>query len=126
MSVCLSYVHPNFSFWIISKYQWSFTILGLCIDIVEIRFGTDNEQMSSIVPATRPYFLFRAMTSKYEWIFTRLGICIDIVEIRFGIASGQISPSLPELSARHMSVVSLADDNLSKYKWTFTKTWYLH
>ena len=41
--VCLSYyVHPSvFSFTDdnLSKHQWIFTRLGMCIDIVEIWFG---------------------------------------------------------------------------------------
>ena len=41
----------------LSKYQWLFTKLGMCIDIVEIWFGIANEQISSIfdksyLPAT--------------------------------------------------------------------------
>ena len=31
-----------------SKYQWIFTNLGMCIDIVEICFGVSNGQISSI------------------------------------------------------------------------------
>ena len=50
LSVHLLYVHPSvFSFLDdnLSKYQWIFTKLGVCIDIVEIRFGIVNEQISS-------------------------------------------------------------------------------
>ena len=32
----------------LSKYQWIFTKLGMCIDIVEIWFGIANGQISSI------------------------------------------------------------------------------
>ena len=32
----------------LSKHQWSFTKLGMCIDIVEICFGIANGQISSI------------------------------------------------------------------------------
>ena len=32
----------------LSKYQWIFTKLGVCIDIVEIWFGIANGQISSI------------------------------------------------------------------------------
>ena len=31
----------------LSKHQWSFTKLGMCIDIVEIWFGIANGQISS-------------------------------------------------------------------------------
>ena len=55
MCVCLS-VHPSvilpFVFLFLddnmSKYQLIFTKLGMCIDIVEIWFGIDNGQISSI------------------------------------------------------------------------------
>ena len=49
LSVCQSYVHPSgFHFRMItSKYQWIFTKLGMCIDIVEIWFGIANRQISS-------------------------------------------------------------------------------
>ena len=50
----------------LSKYQWSFTKLGLCIDIVEIWFWIANGQISSIfdsyLPATNQYFHFRTIT----------------------------------------------------------------
>ena len=47
----------------LSKHQWIFTKLGMCIDIVEIWFEIANEQISSnsdsYLPKTRPYFHFR-------------------------------------------------------------------
>ena len=50
MSFRLSSVRPNFSFPDdnLSQYQWIFTKLGMCIDIVEIWFGIANWQISSI------------------------------------------------------------------------------
>ena len=51
-SVCQSYVplsvHFSFPDDNLSKYQWIFTKLGVCIDIVEIWFGIANGQISSI------------------------------------------------------------------------------
>ena len=46
LSICLPYVCPSlFSFRDdLSKCQWIFIKLGVCIDIVEIWFGIDNEQ----------------------------------------------------------------------------------
>ena len=32
----------------LSKYQWIFMKLGVCIDIVEVWFGIDNGKISSI------------------------------------------------------------------------------
>ena len=54
-SVCLSVrqsvVRPSVRFSFpddnLSKHQWIFTKLGLCIDIVDIWFGTANGQISS-------------------------------------------------------------------------------
>ena len=52
LSVRLSYVHPSVHFSFpddnLSKHQWVFTKLGMCIDIVEIWFGIANGQISSI------------------------------------------------------------------------------
>ena len=50
-------------------------------------------------------------------------MCIDIVEIWFGIANGysSIFDRVIELSARHTSIFSFSDDNLSKFHWIFTK-----
>ena len=48
----------------LSKNQWIFANLGMCIDIVEIWFGIANGQISSIfdgvrryLPVTCPFFL---------------------------------------------------------------------
>ena len=50
----------------LSKHQWIFTKLGMCIDIVEIWFGIAIGQMSSdfdgYLPETGPYFCFRMIT----------------------------------------------------------------
>ena len=50
----------------LSKLQWIFTKLGMCINIVEILFGIANGQISSIFDSyllkTRPYFRFRTIT----------------------------------------------------------------
>ena len=41
-SVCFSFPDDN-----LSKHQWIFTKLGMCIDIMEIWFGIANGQISS-------------------------------------------------------------------------------
>ena len=69
-SVCLSIrpsVHFSFPDDNLSKHQWIFTKLGMCIDIVEIWFGIANGQISSnflrsYLPETIPYFRFRTIT----------------------------------------------------------------
>ena len=56
-SVCISF--PDYN---LSKHQWIFTQLGMCIDIVEIWFGIANGQILSnfdgVMPESCPYFLF--------------------------------------------------------------------
>ena len=47
-SVRLSVRPSVFRFRMMSKHQWIFTKLGMCIDIVEIWFGIANGQISSI------------------------------------------------------------------------------
>ena len=50
-SVCFSFPDDN-----LSKRQWIFIKLGMCIDIVEIWFGIANGQifLRSYLPETRP------------------------------------------------------------------------
>ena len=89
----------------LSKHQWIFTKLGLCIDIVEIWFGIANEQISSnfdgvLYPRHAHIFVFHMITSKCQGILTKFGTCIDM-KIWFGIAYGQ-RQCLTELSARNM------------------------
>ena len=67
-SVRQSYVRPVFLFPDdnLSKRQWIFTKLGMCIDTVEIWFGNANGQVSSKfygdLPGTCPYFRFPMTT----------------------------------------------------------------
>ena len=89
---------PNNS---LSKFQWIFTKLGRCIDIVQIWFGIANGQIMQIFDrvSDTSIFLFSGENlSTYQWIFTKLSMCIDIVEIWFRIANEQISLFLIELS----------------------------
>ena len=50
-SIHLTVVHPSVRILFLddnlSKHQWIFTKLGMCIDIVEIGFGIANGQISS-------------------------------------------------------------------------------
>ena len=66
-SVRISFPNDN-----LSKHQWIVTKLGLCIDIVEIRCGSDNGRISS----------------NFDEILIKLGTYIYIKEIWFGIANG--------------------------------------
>ena len=79
----------------LSKHQWIFTKLGMCIDIVEILFGIANGQIrqffTELSAQDTPIFSFPDYNLSKQGIFTKLAICIDIKEIWFGIANGQIS-----------------------------------
>ena len=50
----------------LSKYEWIFIKLCICIDIMELWFGIANGQILSIfddyLPETRPYFHFQKIT----------------------------------------------------------------
>ena len=78
----------------LSKYEWIFIKLDMCIDIVEIWFGIAYfvKFLMSYLPETHPYFCFLDDNlSKCQGILTKLGTCIDMKEIWFGIAYGQSS-----------------------------------
>ena len=91
----------------LSKCQWIFTNLCMCIDIVEIRIGIANGQISSnfdgvICLRHTPIFSFLDDNlSKCQGILTKVGTCIDIKEIWFGLLLGKFCQCLTELSARN-------------------------
>ena len=64
-----------------SKYQWIFTKLGMCIDIVKIWFGIPIGQILSILTELSAHdkfvFLFQDNNlSKSLWIFTKLDMLL--------------------------------------------------
>ena len=65
-NVCLLSVRNSIPDDNLSKHQWIFTKLGMCIDIVEICFGIANGLVSSnfdeLSAETRPYLRFRTIT----------------------------------------------------------------
>ena len=71
----------------LSKYQWIFTKVGMCIDIMGIWFQIANEQISSIfdsyLAATHPNFCFRTITWVNHNGFSPNLMCALIL---FGIA----------------------------------------
>ena len=80
----------------LSKYQWIFTKLGVCIDIVEIWFGCANEKFHQFLTElsahdTSVFSFLNNNSSKYQWIFTKLCMCIAFVKILIRIVNGQIS-----------------------------------
>ena len=61
----------------LSKHQWFFTKLGMCIDIIKIRLGITNGQMSSILTElsardTSEFSFQDNNLSKSQQIFTKL------------------------------------------------------
>ena len=95
VSVHPSVVHPSifsFPYNNLSKYQWIFTKLGLCIYIVKIWFWIANGQIlanfDSYLPTTSIFLFPDNNLSKYQCFFTKLGMYIDIVELWFEIANG--------------------------------------
>ena len=66
---------------IMSKYQWVFAKLGICIDIMEIWFRIIIGQISSIfdnnLPTTSVFSFAYNNLSKYQWICTKLDLCIN-------------------------------------------------
>ena len=109
-SVSLSYVRPSvFSFPDddLSKCQWIFTKLGVCMYIVKILFGQISLIFDRVISARdRSVFSFSDDNfSKYQRIFIKLGVCIDIVKICFEIADGQISSILHRvICPRHVRI----------------------
>ena len=89
----------------LSKCQWIFTKLGVCIGIVEIRFGIANHangQISSVfdsyLPATHLYFCFRTINfSISQLIFTKL-IGAVIWRSSLGLLMGKLHQFLTQLS----------------------------
>ena len=72
----------------LSKYQWIFTILGMCIDIVDIGLGLlmgKSRQLSTELSArlTSVFSFPDNNLNKCQSIFTKLGMYIDILEIWF-------------------------------------------
>ena len=121
---CLQQVRILFADNNLSKCQWIFTKLGVCIDIVEICFGIADGQILSILTElsahdTSVFSFLDDNFSKHQWIFTKFGMCIHIVDICFGIA--KFLPFLTELSACNTSIFYFQDNNLSKSQWIFTK-----
>ena len=109
----------------LSKYQWIFTKLGLCIGIVEIGFEIVNGRISSIftyLPKTDPYFHFWMTTLvNINGFSPNLVYVLILWRYALGLLNGTFRQFLIELSARDTTVFSFLDDNFTKYQWIFTK-----
>ena len=102
-SVCPSLVRPSVDN--LSKHQWIFTKLGMCIDIVEIWFGIANGQISSnfygVICLRRPYFRFRTITSVNNKRFSpNLLYALTLMRSGLGLLMGKLRQILSELSGR--------------------------
>ena len=77
----------------LSKYQWTFTRLGICIDCgLGLLMGKFFQFLTELSARDTSVFSFQENNmSKYQRIFTKLDMCIDIVEIWFWIAIGYMS-----------------------------------
>ena len=78
----------------LSKHQWIFTKLGICIDIVKIWFGIANGQILSILdsylPATHPYFCFWMITwINVDWFSPNLVCALIVWRSAFGLLMGK-------------------------------------
>ena len=102
-----------------SKHQWIFTKLGMCIDIVEIWFGIANGQISSIfdsyLPETRPYFRFWTITRVNNKGFSpKLLYALTLRRSGLGLLMAKFRQIFTELSARDTPIFSFPDDYLRK------------
>ena len=96
LPIPLLYVHIAFLNDYLSKCQWIFTKLGMCIDMVGIclglLMGKFCQFLTELSACDTSIFSFQDNNlSKSQWICIKLDMCIDIVEIWFLIANGQIS-----------------------------------
>ena len=112
-SICPS-VRFSFPDEYLSKHQWIFTKLGICIDIVEICFGIANGQISSIFDGVicprRPYFRFRMITSLNINGFSPNLVCALILwRSGLGLPIGKFRQILTELPAQDTSIFSFLD-----------------
>ena len=119
LSVCPS-VRFSFPDDNLSKHQWIFTKLGICIDIVKIWFGIANGQISSIFdgvicPRHTHIFHFQMIT----WLningFSPNLVCALILwRSGLGLLMGKFRQILTELSPQDTPIFSFPDYNLSK------------
>ena len=107
----------------LSKHQWIFTKLDMCIDIVEIWFGIANGQIpSSYLPETRRYLRFQTITWVNNKRFpTNLLYALTLRRKGLGLLIDKFRYILMELSARDTPIFSFPGDNLCKHQWSFTK-----
>ena len=131
LSICQLYIHPSphpsVFFFLddnLSKHQWIFTKLGMCIDIVKIWFldcwwASFVKFLQSYLPETCPYFCFRMIT----WInvngFSPNLVCASILQISgLGLLTSKFWQSYLPKTCPYFR---FPDDNLSKCQEILTK-----
>ena len=114
LSVHPSYVRPSVRFSFpddnLSKHQWIFTKLGMCIDIVEIWFGIANGQISLIFDG----IICLRHAHIYKGFSPNLLYALTLRRSGLGLLMGKFRQIFTELSARDTPIFSFPDDNLSK------------
>ena len=97
----------------VSKYQWLYTKLGMCIDIVEIWYGIANGQISwqSYLPE---YFHFRSIRSKSHLI-----CALILWRFVLRLLMGKFSKFVLELSAHDMIM-----ERYYRFMFYYLNIWY--
>ena len=109
-SVCWSvFLFPDNN---LSKCQWIFTKLCMCINIIKrsalgLLMGKFQQFWKELSIHNMSILLFPDNNlSWFQWIFTKLGICFGIAEIWFGIANGQILSAYDRvICPRHIHIL---------------------
>ena len=109
-SVCPSVVRPSVRFSFpddnLSKHQWIFTKLGMCIDIVEIWYGIANGQISSIFDGV--------ICPRHAGFSPNFLNALTLRRSGLGLLMGKFRQIFTKLLARDTPIFSFPDDNLSK------------
>ena len=110
-------VHFSFPDNNLSKHQWIFTELGMCIDIVQICLGMLMAKFRQFLTelSARPYFRFQTITSVNNKGFSpKLLYALTLRRSGLGLLMGKFCQIFMELSARDTPILSFPDDNFSK------------
>ena len=93
----------------LSKCQWVFTKLGVCIDIVEMWFGIVNGQISFLteyLQTTDPYFHFQMITLVNINGFSPNFVCALIPwRSALGLLIGKFHQFLTVICPRHVRIL---------------------
>ena len=121
-SVCPSLVCPSVRFSFpndnLSKHQWIFTKLGMCIDIMEIWFGIANWQIPSnfygVICPRHAHIFVSGLCVNNKGFSPNLLYALTLRRSCLGLLMGKFRPIFTELSARDTPIFLFPDNNLSK------------